>query len=181
MKISLIFPPSLYQTKQTMPPLGIAWLAAVLRENSYQDIFLIDSVINRYSDEDIIELLKKQDPDIIGLSFGTQNRFFAFDLIKLIKKIFPKVSIVVGGSHPTLTADDTLRNISEIDIVVRGEGEHSFLELVQTIENRGDFRHVNGISFRSSERQVVHNVPREPIQDLNSLPLPARDLLPIDK
>ena len=57
MKIALIFPPSLYQTKQTMPPLGIASIAAVLRENGYEDVYLIDSVINNYSNQDIIDIL----------------------------------------------------------------------------------------------------------------------------
>ena len=180
MKISLVFPPSIYQTKQTMPPLGIAWLAAVLRENQFKDVFLIDSVINKYSNEKIIELLKNQGPDIIGLSFGTQSRLYAFDLIRLIKKDFPSIPIVVGGPHPTLTANDLLQNIPEIDIVVRGEGEYSFLNLIKTIDKRGDLRNVKGISFRNEKGQIVHNLNREPISDLDSLPLPARDLLPID-
>lgn len=181
MKITLIFPPSIYQTKQTMPPLGIAWLAAVLRENGFKDVFLIDSVVNKYSNEKIIGLLKKQDPDIIGLSFGTQNRFYAFDSIRLIKKNFPKVPIVVGGPHPTLTADDTLKNIPEIDIVVRGEGEYSFLDLIKTLSKKQDPKDVKGISFRNKKGQIIHNSNREPIQNLDTLPLPARDLLPIDK
>jgi radical SAM superfamily enzyme YgiQ (UPF0313 family) len=180
MKISLIFPPSIYQTKQTMPPLGIAWLAAVLRENGFRNVTLIDSVINKYSNQEIVELLKKEDPDIVGLSFGTQNRFYAFNLAQLIKKEFPKVFIVAGGPHPTLTIDDTLRNIPEIDIVVRGEGEYSFLDLVKTINKRGDLRDVKGISFRNKKGKILHNINREPIQNLDELPMPARDLLPID-
>lgn len=181
MKISLVFPPSIYQTKQTMPPLGIAWLAAVLRENGYSDINLIDSVINDYKNEDVIELLKKQTPDIIGVSFGTQNRFFALDLIRLIKKEFPQVPIVVGGPHPTLTADDLLKNVSEIDIVVKGEGEYTFLEIVQAIDQDNDLNDIDGISFRDENNQIKHNQLRAPIKDLDALPMPARDLLPIDK
>ena len=180
MRISLVFPPSIYQTKQTMPPLGIAWLAAILRENGFKEVSLIDSVVNKYSDERIIEELKRQDPDIIGLSFGTQNRFLAFDCAKLIKKNFPEILIVVGGPHPTLTAEDTLQNISEIDVVVRGEGEYSFLDLVKTISKKGDLRDVKGISFRDNKGRIIHNSSREPIQNLDGLPMPARDLLPID-
>ena len=181
MKITLIFPPSLYQTKQTMPPLGIAWIAAVLRENGFKNVSLIDSVINNYSNEDIIESLRKDCPDIIGISFGTEARFSAFDLIRLIKNNFPNIPIVAGGPHPTLTAHDTLQNIKEIDIAVRGEGEYSFLDLVNTINKKEDLKYVKGISFRSEGGEIIHNAPREPIQDLDSLPMPARDLLPIDK
>lgn len=181
MKITLIFPPSAYQTKQTMPPLGIAWLAAVLRENGFKDVSLIDSVINQYSNEDIVKLVKKDVPDIIGLSFGTQSRFKAFDLCRTLKSNFPEVPIVVGGPHPTVTADDTLRNIPEIEIVCRGEGEYTFLDLVRAIDKKEDLGRVKGISFRLKNGQVVHNPEREQIQDLDSLPLPARDLLPIDE
>jgi anaerobic magnesium-protoporphyrin IX monomethyl ester cyclase len=181
MKIGLIFPPSPYQTKETMPPLGIAWLAAVLRENGFKDVFLIDCVINKYSNEQVLELLKKEGPDLVGLSFGTQNRFYAFELAEMIKNNFPEIAIAVGGPHPTLTADDILKNISAIDIVGRGEGELTFLELVRAIDEKTDLRKVAGISFRQKNGQIVHNVFREPIQDLDSLPMPARDLLPIEK
>lgn len=181
MKIVLIFPPNVYQTKQSMPPLGIAWLAAVLRENGFKEVSLIDSMANRYSNEDIIGLLKKESPDVVGISFGTQIRFSTFDLVKLIKKNFPKVSIVVGGPHPTLTPQDTLQNIPEIDIVVRGEGEVSFLNLVKEIDKNGSLENVKGISFRNKNNEIVHNPDETAIENLDSLPLPARDLLPMEK
>ena len=181
MKIVLIFPPNVYQTKQNMPPLGISWLASYLRENGYKDVSIIDSMAGRYTNEEIIELLKQKKPDIIGISFGTQIRFSAFDLARLIKQNFPKVTLVVGGPHPTLTPQDTLENINEIDIVVRGEGEISFLNLVRTLESGGDLARVKGISFRNQKGDIIHNPPELPIQDLDKLPLPARDLLPMDK
>lgn len=181
MRISLIFPPNIYQTKQSMPPLGIAWLAAVLRQNGFKDIYLIDSMANRYSNEEIIDLLKKQGPDLVGISFGTQIRFSAFELARLIKKNFPGLPVVAGGPHPTLTAQDILENIPEIDIVVKGEGEISFLNLVKSIEAGKDFSDVKGISFRNKNGQIIHNMPELPIHDLDSLPFPARDLLPMEK
>src|SRR3989344_49161 len=180
MKIALIFPPNIYQTKQSMPPLGIAWLAAVLRENGFKYVVLIDSMANHYSNADILELLKKEGPDIVGISFGTQIRFSAFDLIRLIKESFPDAPVAVGGPHPTLTAQDTLENIPEIDFAVRGEGEISFLNLVKSIEAGKDYSVIRGISFRDNGK-VIHNPPELPIHDLDALPFPARDLLPIEK
>ena len=180
MKIALIFPPNIYQTKQSMPPLGIAWLAAVLRENGFKDVVLIDSMANHYSNADILELLKKEGPDMVGISFGTQIRFSAFDLIRLIKESFPDAPVVVGGPHPTLTAQDTLENIPEIDFAVRGEGEISFLNLVKSIEAGKDYSGIRGISFRDNGK-VIHNPSELPIHDLDALPFPARDLLPIEK
>ncbi|MBI2042702.1 MAG: cobalamin B12-binding domain-containing protein [Candidatus Nealsonbacteria bacterium] len=181
MRITLIFPPNTFQTKPNMPPLGIAWLAAVLRSNGFNDVSLIESMANNYSNEDIIGLLKKNPPDLIGISFGTQIRFSAFDLIRSIKKEMPNISIVVGGPHPTLTAQDTLENLAEIDAVVKGEGEISFLNLVRAMEQGRDFFDVKGISFRDNKGNIVHNPRESAIQDLDALPLPARDLLPIEK
>jgi len=181
MKITLIFPPSLYQTKQTMPPLGIAYIAAVLRENGFPEVRLVDAVVNRYGNEEIVSLLKKETPDLVGLSFGTQNRFYAFGLARAIKKEFPDLPIVVGGPHPTLTFDDILKNIPEIDAVVRGEGEYAFLEIVRALDQKKDLAGILGVSFRNAQGTIVHNGDRPPIADLDSLPLPARDLLPIEK
>jgi len=181
MKIVLVFPPNIYQTKQSMPPLGLAWLAAVLRKEGYNDVKIIDSIANRYTKEEVVELLKKEKPDLIGMSFGTQIRFSAFDLARLIKKNFPQIPLVVGGPHPTLTYQDLLENIPEIDIVLRGEGEISFVNLVKTIEKKGDLAGVKGISFRDKEGRVVNNQPEDMIEDLDSLPFPARDLLDMEK
>lgn len=181
MRITLIFPPNIYQTKQNMPPLGIAWLAAILRKEGFKDVSLIDSMAGHYTNQDILALLKKEDPDVIGISFGTQIRFSAFELARSIKKDFPEVPIVVGGPHPTLCSQDILENIPEIDIIVRGEGELSFLNLVKAIDKKENLSGVKGISFRDGRGNIIENLPESPIQDLDSLPMPARDLLPMEK
>jgi len=181
MKITLVFPPNIYQTKQSMPPLGIAWIAAVLRENGFREVSIIDSIAHRYTNEEVIAILKETKPDIVGLSFGTQIRFNAFELAKLIKKELPSSLIVAGGPHPTLCSQDTLENISEIDIICRGESENSFLNLVKAIAEKGDLANVRGISFRDKTGKVIQNEPEPPIENLDALPFPARDLLSMEK
>ncbi|MFH1575556.1 MAG: radical SAM protein [Candidatus Nealsonbacteria bacterium] len=181
MKIVLVFPPNIYQTKQSMPPLGLAWIAAVLRENGFKDVSIIDSIANRYSNEEVIGLLKEKNPDIIGISFGTQIRFNAFDLARLIKKNFPNVVLVAGGPHPTLTCEDTLKNIPEIDIICRGEGEYSFLNLVKVIDEKRGLAGVRGVSFKDGSGKIIHNAPEPLIENLDTLPFPARDLLQMEK
>jgi len=180
MKIALIFPPSPYQTKETMPPLGLSWLAAVLRQHGFNDVYIIDSVINKYDNAQVIKIVKEQGADLIGLSFGTQNRFYAFELARKLRESFPEKLIVAGGPHPTLTAEDTLKNILAIDLIVRGEGEETFLELVKALDSGQDWKNLSGLSYRTEDGIVSHNPNRMPIADLNQLPLPARDLLPID-
>jgi len=103
MQITLIFPPNTYQTKQGIAPLGIAWLVAVLRESGFNDVFLLDSIGNRYSNSEIIDLLKQKDPDFIRISFNTLIRSSAFELAKLIKqncqKIFPGPNLILEIGH----------------------------------------------------------------------------------
>ncbi|MBU4331851.1 B12-binding domain-containing radical SAM protein [Patescibacteria group bacterium] len=177
MNIALIFPPSIYQTKQTMPPLGLAWIAGVLRGEGF-NVSIIDAVHEELSVNQIIERLKKEGPDLVGLSIGTQNRFLSFETATEIKKNFPEIKIIAGGPHVTLAADDTLKNIKAIDIIIRGEAEKSFLNLVKILEAGGELKSVRGISFRDDVGEVVHNKSAEFVEDLDSLPLPARDLLP---
>lgn len=181
MKIALVFPPSLFQTKETMPPLGLAWLAAVLKQGGYDDIAIIDSVVEKLDNGQVIELLKSRQPDVIGLSFGTLNRFYAFSLADEIRKHFPLAVIVSGGPHPTLAAEDILENIKSIDMIVRGEGEYVFLELVKAVETKADLKLIKGLTFRSSEGNIIVNPPQEMIKDLDTVPLPARDWLPMKK
>ncbi len=181
MKIVLVFPPSLYQTKETMPPLGLAWLAAVLQQGGYDGVLIIDSVVDKLDNLQVIGKLKDVQPDVIGLSFGTLNRFYAFDLAEEIRKNFPSAVIVAGGPHPTLAADDILANIKSIDIIVRGEGEYVFLNLVKALEMKSDLSQIKGLTFRSPSGQIIANPPQEMIQDLDALPFPARDLLPMAK
>ena len=197
MKVTLIFPPSIYQTKQTMPPLGLAWLAGVLREAGHE-VKIIDAVFEKLTVSQVVERLKNEKPDVVGLSIGTQNRFLGFETAEAIKKNFPEIIVVAGGPHVTLGADDTLKNIKAIDVIVRGEAEKSFLDLVEVLEppfahstrlrasgglrsppaRLGVASKVKGISFRDGDGEIVHNEMGEFIEDLDSLAMPARDLLP---
>ena len=164
-----------------MPPLGIAWLAAVLRQNGYEEVSIIDSVVEKFDNCQVIEALKEKMPDVIGLSFGTLNRFYAFSLAEEIRRNFPEAVIVAGGPHPTLAAEDILKNIRSIDMIVRGEGEFAFLELVKALDAKTDLSAVLGLTYRNASGGIISNPPQEMIKDLDSLPFPARDLLPMGK
>jgi radical SAM superfamily enzyme YgiQ (UPF0313 family) len=114
-------------------------------------------------------------PDIIGITAP-----FSFDLtsaVQLSKRLrqrrYPGL-IVAGGHPPTFSFKNLLNHFPEIDVAVRGEGEATFLELVQRVEKGLDWRDVEGIAFRQ-DGEVVQTAPRPMRMDLDSIPFPARD------
>jgi radical SAM superfamily enzyme YgiQ (UPF0313 family) len=162
-----------------MPSLGILYLAAVLEENGI-DVEVVPSHVLGMSWSDICRKIEKEKPDIVGITTTTENRFLSFKLAKVAKNAYPLTFVVLGGPHLNTTACDTLSNIPEIDGVISGEGEVTILELAQAIQQKGDLRQIYGLSFRCNGN-VVQNAPRSLIKDLNSLPLPARHLVPWEK
>ena len=179
MKVMLINPLTRFVTKDIMPPLGLGWLAAVLEQNQIS-VSIIDALAERMDLETVVNKVKQNSPDIIGITCVTHMRKDAFDTADRIKQTCPKTTIIIGGPHVTFTAEDTLANIQSVDIIVRGEGEITFLELVKALESGTNYSDIKGISFRSGQN-IIHNPPRPFIENLDELPFPARHLFPMDK
>ncbi|MBI2910188.1 MAG: radical SAM protein [Chloroflexi bacterium] len=113
-------------------------------------------------------------PEIVGISAMTASFGTALNVARLVREVSPEVPIVFGGKHPTLLPEETMRN-PEVDMVVRGEGEYRFLELIEKLKT-GRLEEVRGVSFRRGG-EVIHNPDGERISDLDALPFPARELL----
>jgi len=160
-------------------PLGLAYLASAVR-NAGHEVVILDCEPLKYSSSDVIKFMKDAAFDVAGISFMTPMYLNAVQLIKKIRKAFPKVIIVVGGAHVTIMPDVTLKENPAIDYAVIGEGEVSFVGLLRTLGRGEDVGAVKGISFRK-EGKVVFTPPQEFVKDIDSLDLPARDLLPMEK
>ena len=121
---------------------------------------------NHRSDQ-LLELLKA---DIYGITAVTYTRFEAIDAARRLKQSHPDSTVIAGGVHFSSCAEDALAAVSDIDIVVRGEGEVTLCELVKALEEKGDLSRVNGITYRDQGR-IVSNADRETFEDLDGLPL----------
>jgi len=187
MKVTLINPPflardSVGETKSiasvlnVVAPLGIAYIASVLRENGYK-ARIIDCTLG-VSHKDLLGILLTESPDIIGISATTPTFENAKKIASSIRGILPKAKIVLGGCHVTALPEEALSD-GCFDIGIIGEGEETFLELVQKIEKRGlsCLEDICGIAYRNNGSVFVSK-RRPPIKDLNTLPFPARELLP---
>lgn len=160
-----------------MIPLGIAWIAAYLMKNNYS-VKIIDYQVE---DVDLCEFIEEEKPYLVGISGVTHTRFECFRLAKEIKKIDKNILVVFGGPYATFTAEDTLENVPYIDVIVRGEGEKTCLDLIKFAKHKPiTLKDINGISYRENNK-IVHNNLRERIKNLDELPYPARNLFKIDR
>jgi magnesium-protoporphyrin IX monomethyl ester (oxidative) cyclase len=164
-----------------VPPLGLAYIAAVLEKHGYK-VKIIDSPTLEIDEDKWVREVKAFSPDIVGMSLLTPLAPRGYRAAKLLKRELPDTIIIAGGPHPTFLYREALDN--GFDIVVRGEGELTTLELVKTIEEKGldpeALKRVRGIAFKSRESIVV-TPPRPLVRNLDELPWPARHLLPMDK
>jgi anaerobic magnesium-protoporphyrin IX monomethyl ester cyclase len=162
-----------------MPPLGLAWIAAVIREHGYH-VRLVDEQVESL---DVSQLVQEMRPSLVLLGGTSHSRFHAFAHAATIKAIHPSATIIYGGPHASFTADDTLSHIPSIDIVVHGEGEQTILDIIRWKEAGADIRSldkIEGLAFRKNGN-VISTGWRRFNDDLDALPFPARDLLPIER
>ena len=186
MKVQLFVPPGGYFAERwtkgsSMPPLGLLYIAAVLERDGHT-IKIVPADILKLKKEQIAAEIRAFEADIIGVTSTTENRFQSFDLIRLAKKTHPMALTVLGGPHASMAAEDCLQHIPELDAVVQGEGEETMHELCRVLGGDGKDKlgSVNGISYRQDDR-IHTNVPRSPIEDLDTIPHPAYHLIPFEK
>lgn len=121
--------------------------------------------------QEIREVLADFRPDVVGISAKTQTLASAAMVARIAKEMDPKVTVVVGGPHPSMVGGQVLKDYPQMDVAVRGEGEATLVDLLQALEQDRDLASVRGICFRRNGA-VVDNPPREMIADLDSLPFP---------
>jgi len=185
MNVLLIVPPNSQKERYgkfssigtLYPPLGLAYIAAVLEKNNFE-VKVIDSEAMKYCYSDVEQIVKKFNPDIVGMSvyFNTLNR--CYKVAELIKKINRDTKIVLGGAQVTLDPN-SVKN-KNIDFGIYGEGEISFSNLLNTIKNKSSLSKVNGLIWKKNNKIVI-NKPQKLVENLDDLPMPARHLFPMTK
>ena len=158
------------------PPLGLAMIAAVLEQRGHE-VKLIDSDGLGIGWLDIPNQISQEEPQVVGTTTWTCFFNDAVQVLQIAKSLNPKIQTVMGGPHPTFTAQETLTNHPDIDFVVHGEGERVAVDLLDILQGGEDVEHVRGISYRA-DGEVITNPPAEFV-DVDSLPFPAYQLLPM--
>ena len=193
--IILINPPQLYsltqETAGVVPPLGLGYLAAVLTAEGHE-VKIIDAVGERYwkyhqweehslrglSFDEIIEKIPS-DAQWIGISnLYTFSFLIAVELADKIKSKYPRIPRVFGGAHSTIMPEYTLsKNV--VDVVVLSEGETTSIELTKAFAGQVELSSIDGIAYRRNGKVVI-NPKTKFIKNLDSIPFPRRDLMPME-
>lgn len=184
MKVLFVNPPQTASKYKFMgviaPPLGIAYMAGVLQENNI-DVEILDATAEDMDFKDVEKELLKRKPDLVALTALTPTIGRALETAQVVKETLPDSIVVMGGYHPTFNFIETLED-ENVDIVIRGEGEYIMLNLVQALENQSSLHDVKGIVFEDkNSKEIVVNPEAPLIQDLDELPFPALNLLPMKK
>lgn len=187
MKILLINPPwsdiyGSYKKAAVLSkttPSGLMYLASYLIKYGGYDVNIIDAEAEMLSYNEIQQKIEDLSPNIVGVTATTPLFPKAKKIANIAKKIDKGIKVVVGGPHVSALAKESLDDCTDIDMVVIGEGEVTFYELVKAIENgenESELYAIKGIGFRDKKGAVLTQ-NREPISDLDSLPFPARSLV----
>ncbi len=160
------------------PPLGMLYIATYLRENGV-DISIIDEAAQGYSLKGTVDWVKKEDPDILGFSTCSSSGRKAALIAKRVKQENPDIVTVFGNFYATFNAERILKKYPFVDMIIRGEGEHTSLELATCLEKNGNLKKVLGINFRKNG-QIISTPDRPLIKDIDSLPFPDRELLDVE-
>ena len=157
------------------PPMGLAYIAGYLRANGVT-VEVLDLAALRANDEIARTLIMRSNADLVAMAATTNTIMLAYDLAIITKEVLPQAKVAVGGPHPTMEPMRTLQECSAIDYCIVSEAEETMLELMQGKQVES----ILGLSYRDNDSIRV-TPPRPLIQDLDKLPFPARDLLPLDK
>lgn len=186
MNISLIYPllsrqrSRVDENKQYWPPLGLAYIAAVLRQHGHAvQILDRDYIMRKHrfdfdaTDSATLAAIREFNSDIVGFSATTPNVSDVDAFSRKVKAMDRRITTIIGGPHCVGEPEDTLRICEGIDLLARGEGEMIML----SVAGGADIAHVKGLTYRASGGGFLSNEDSPLIDDLDSLPMPARDIL----
>jgi anaerobic magnesium-protoporphyrin IX monomethyl ester cyclase len=156
-------------------PIYLAYTVAVLDEAGVEVSF-IDAIMEELDIPAFVQRVKEIDPALLVMECSTPSIRYDLQSAAAVKAALPGVRIALIGSHPTFFHRDILQENSDVDAIVRGEFEITVLELARAIEQDSDWSSVEGLSYRRGDAIVV-NPPRQLIDDLDSLPFPARHIV----
>jgi len=149
-------------------PTGLEYIAATV-EDVVEKVVILDLEMERRPFNEVVEkALIEFDPDLVGITMSATEHSEGLEIARLAKK--QGAMTVLGGYHPTAIPNELLLN-DQVDVVVRGEGEITMRELIK----KGDPTDVYGLSYWD-RFEVINNTDRKLVEDLDSLPFPARHL-----
>src|SRR4030042_1044072 len=180
MKITLVNPPYPHTGHQHPPfiPLSLGYLGAVSEKNGHE-VNVIDCQAERLEPEDFRKRISQTDADVVGITSTTLTYKSALKIANVTKEELPNCTAVLGGCHASFWDENALKECPSLDIIVRREGEITFIELLEKLQSKSSLNSVKGITFRKSDGAIARNEDRPFMENLDDLPFPAFHLFPL--
>jgi len=191
MKILLINPPAkntlkgnnptiIDEERGYNPPLGLLYIAGYLEKYSPQhQVEVLDTQVEELTYEDLGAWIRNATPDIVGITAMTFTLIDVLKTAKVVKNISKDIKVILGGPHVYIYPEETI-SLPEVDFLILGEGEITFAELIDNIDDIEKLKNIKGLVFKSNGK-IYNTGLRELIRDLDVLPHPARHLVPYKK
>lgn len=158
------------------PPLGLGYVASSLKRSGHQ-VVIVDCDAETNSWQKLKTIVAELDPDLVGFYTMTWTFRQAMEILKSIKELKPDIKSVIGGPNVSSFPKFSLE-ISDFDFAVVGEGEVTAVELVEALENNGEFDEIKGLIYKEKGK-IIKNPPRQFNEDIDSISFPAWEELPI--
>lgn len=161
------------------PPMNLMYLASSLEKNSYS-VKIVDDDLLQKGYKKVSEMAEKLNPEVVAVTATTSTIKSALKYVELAKNVLPDSLTVIGGPHATFMPFETLEGSEALDVVVIGEGEETLVDLVNhATKSIKELDEVSGIVYRDLKSGNLKSTPPRPlIKDIDSLPFPARHLVP---
>lgn len=151
-------------------------MKSALQKNGYE-VTVIDGWLNDLTIEEVYQkILNVGDILYIGISSYMSNTESTIQLIKKLKQYDENIKIICGGFGPTFYPEDHLK--SGADIVSRGEGEETLVEIANALANNNPLTEIENISYKQ-DGIIIHNPSKKLLDNLDLLPFPSREMVPI--
>ncbi len=194
MKIALVNPPDknrifseiprkISLPSGALPPLGLLYLEGALSRYSRHQVEIIDSAAMGMNHTEVLEKLRRFSPRILGMTGHTQNLVDMVFLSRSFREENPDGIIIWGGAHATAFPRQSAR-FPWVDLVVSGEGERVFVKLMEVVDHHGmdmEFlSKIDGLTLKNASGNIIQTSSAKPVMDLDSIPIPRRQLLKLD-
>lgn len=186
MRVLLVNPPytnfeGMKESAGNTMPLNLAYLASYLLSKINCEVKIMDCETEGMGYKEIEETIGAYRPDIVGITTLTPPMKHVVQITKIAKKINPRCKVVLGGVHPTAFPERTIEE-SGADFAVIGEGEITFYEIAKGVaENNLNPKEILGICYKNGDGKIIKNKARPYMENLDSIPVPARQLYDLKK
>jgi len=195
-RVFLLFPPvRLYKEtiKLVFPPLGVSYIASVIRDEV--EVQIMDALAEGFYNEqeldndfliygstyeEILRRIEEFQPQLVGISCLFSSVFpVVREICRQVKELDQDIITITGGTYPTFCASELLNREQNLDMIVLGEGEYTMREIIRAFRGEGELAEIDGLAWRENG-EVRINPKTRWIENLDEIPFPARDLLPMD-